>query len=166
MARVCAAPGCSDPVNARGFCPKHYQRWKRTGKLTADILPHDPFDVRFWRLVDRRAVDECWLWLGNKTRGYGAFRVDPRHSRMAHRIAYELLVGPIEDGLQLDHLCRNASCVNPAHLEPVTSRENIVRERAARGHCPKGHPYDAANTSVWGGRRYCRTCRNAARRVA
>jgi hypothetical protein len=82
---------------------------------------------------------------------------------MAHRIAYELLVGPISEGMQLDHLCRNPSCVNPTHLEPVTSQENIIRERAARGQCPKGHPYDDANTSVWGGRRYCRTCRNDAR---
>lgn len=121
-----------------------------------------PLDVRFWRLVDRSNEGGCWIWTGKSTRGYGFIRVG-QSSSPAHRVAYRLLVGPIPDGHQLDHLCRNKGCVNPAHLEPVTAQENVRREREARGHCPKGHPYDAEHTSVWGGRRYCRVCRNDAR---
>jgi hypothetical protein len=85
----------------------------------------------------------------------------------AHRFAYELLVGPIPEGLELDHLCRNHACVNPAHLEPVIHVENIRRgDTDAQGrcnrdktHCPAGHPLDEANTyhnpHGW---RACRTC--------
>lgn len=84
---------------------------------------------------------------------------------MAHRVAYEMLVGPIPDGMQLDHLCRNRCCVNPEHLEPVTCRENLMRgtghaaRNAAKTHCPQGHPYDDENTGFnKSGGRYCKTC--------
>jgi hypothetical protein len=77
----------------------------------------------------------------------------------AYRVAYILLVGPIPEGLQLDHLCRVASCVNPAHLEPVTQQENIRRQLAAITHCPKGHEYTPENTGHdRHGGRYCRIC--------
>ncbi|MEU7240240.1 HNH endonuclease signature motif containing protein [Streptomyces sparsogenes] len=85
---------------------------------------------------------------------------------MAHRFAYETLVGPIPEHLQLDHLCRVRHCVNPDHLEPVSSRENTRRGRSQAGingrktHCQKGHPFDSANTYVWKGSRACRTCRS------
>jgi hypothetical protein len=83
-----------------------------------------------------------------------------------HRVAYELLVGPIPEGLELDHLCRNTRCVNPEHLEPVTGRENLMRavsswaaKNAAKTHCPQGHPYDEENTKVKrDGGRACRAC--------
>ena len=81
----------------------------------------------------------------------------------AHRFAYELLIGPIPDGLQIDHLCRVPLCVNVAHLEPVTNRVNTVRGKAGlrqrtKTHCPRGHAYDAANTRLYKGGRYCRAC--------
>lgn len=121
---------------------------------------------RFWRKVQR--TDECWLWIGGTTTlGYGTFKAEGRRMVMAHRFSYELARGQIPAGLHLDHLCRNPPCVNPAHLEPVTPRENILRgisdaaKNAAKTACPKGHPYDAANTYSRKGHRQCNVCRRA-----
>jgi hypothetical protein len=88
------------------------------------------------------------------------------HTGSAHRWAYEAFVGPIPEGLEIDHLCRNRACVNPAHLDPVTHQENMSRGKAARmTHCHKGHPFDEANTRMeaYGSRR-CKECNNAASR--
>lgn len=89
--------------------------------------------------------DGCHLWTAYiMPNGYGRFAY-PRGS-LAHRFAYELAVGPIPDGLQIDHLCRVRCCVNPAHLEPVTHNENHVR--AAGDECLYGHPRTPENTQV------------------
>lgn len=94
-----------------------------------------PAPERFWPKVDkdgpvpehRPDLGPCWVWVaGGWKRGYGCFYHDNRMTR-AHCFAYELLVGPVPDGLELDHLCRNKGCVNPTHLEPVTHDENIKR---------------------------------------
>jgi hypothetical protein len=115
---------------------------------------------RFWAKVER--TDTCWLWTASTDgRGrYGSFGVHGRLVR-AHRFAYELLVGPIPDGLVLDHLCSVTRCVNPAHLEPVTQAENNRRSRNAnRVACPHGHAYTPENTErSSAGARICRTCR-------
>lgn len=101
--------------------------------------------------------DDCWLWTGLvQSNGYGVFNVAGRPQR-AHRVSYEMHVGPIPPGLQIDHLCRVRKCVNPAHLEPVTARENS--RRAMRTHCVNGHEFTSENTYMNGGKRYCRTCR-------
>lgn len=109
----------------------------------------------------------CWLWKASRDRdGYGKIKYGGT-MRLAHRVIYELLVGAIPEGLQIDHLCRQRGCVNPAHLRPVTWRENQLapgsRARAAacaaKTQCPRGHPYDSENTYVWRGERYCRACR-------
>lgn len=135
-------------------------------------------ETRFWSKVD--ASGDCWLWTGGKVRdGYGKFGHKGR-TVQAHRFAYELVRGPIPDGLTIDHLCARPLCVNPNHLEPVTLAENVRRAhvRAGRGlgdRCPSGHPRDALNLK-WeskgrgkGPRRYCAACRRertALRRVA
>ena len=108
----------------------------------------------------------CWLWTGG-TNGVGYGKIYLRHGhRYVHRLLWEFFNGPIPEGTEIDHLCRNPGCVNPDHLEPVSHRENILRGvgppaiNAAATECLRGHPFDAANTYVHpGGKRQCRTCK-------
>jgi len=93
------------------------------------------------RLADKFLVgDDCWDWIGSTYHdGYGIVCIGSiwdgnRTTRRAHRVIYELLKGPIPEGLVLDHLCRNRKCVRPYHLEPVTQEENLRRSRLARGY--------------------------------
>ncbi len=117
-----------------------------------------PADARFEAKV-RRSGDGCWQWTGAiDTTGYGRFGASPGVVVGAHRWSYEHHVGPIPDGYQIDHLCRNRACVNPAHLEAVTQQENIKRQAAVRTTCPSGHPWDEANTRWYRGYRRCRAC--------
>jgi hypothetical protein len=112
----------------------------------------------------------CWNWTG-KTRtpdGYGRMvtRVKPQAMRMVHRISYEHNIGPIPDGLMLDHLCRNRACISPKHLEPVTNAENQRRANEFVTHCKSGHPLSGDNLYICkGGRgesmRVCRICARA-----
>lgn len=115
------------------------------------------------RALSRVEVGDCWLWLGYRDEdGYGRIKVDG-HSRGVHRIVYDELVGPVAEGLTLDHLCRVRHCVNPDHLEPVTKRVNDLRgygapaQAARRTTCPRGHAYDAIHAN--GGGSVARTCR-------
>lgn len=106
----------------------------------------------------------CWLWLlATDRHGYGMMKVEKR-SRLAHRVSYEVFVGEIPPGLQLDHLCRTRHCLNPAHLEPVTPGENTRRSPwNSPSACRNGHPRTEATTYVTpSGNRACRTCHNRA----
>lgn len=132
---ACSVDGCNEPPHGLGLCKVHYKRARVHGETT------DPRARRFWAQVERRGEGECWPWVGHcQWNGYGQFGT--KGQRLAHRIAYEYLVGPIPAGLVLDHLCHthdlncadnsdcpHRRCVNPAHLEPVTRRENIARGR-------------------------------------
>jgi hypothetical protein len=133
---------------------------------------------RFWKKVTPEPSTGCWLWTGSTTEsGYGYFRLDGK-ARRAHRVAFTRLVAEIPDGLELDHGCRVRCCVNPAHLTPMTHKENcrrspIIMRRHAKDSCPHGHPFTEENTMERRTRvgRECRTCinarsRNRKRRVA
>jgi len=128
-------------------------------------------EPRFLAKVEK--TDTCWLWTAWIERnGYGRFWLDGRQHG-AHRVAYELYVGPIPVGLEIDHLCRVRHCVNPDHLEAVTASENARRMaalrtpyQALREKCRNGHPYDAENTITTPSGRMCRTCKRAAGRAS
>ena len=121
---------------------------------------------RFWSKVEK--TNSCWFWKGPLHSGYGKLGSN-NMGVLAHRFSYELLIGPIPKGLEIDHLCRNKSCVNPEHLEPVTHRENTRRgntgaHNAMKTHCKHGHEFSKENTvyQTCGSNlmRRCRTCRN------
>lgn len=166
-------------VRSRGMCHSCYRAFLKEQKKNGTFVPlirHvrlSPFD-KVMRRVDKQ-VEGCWLYTGAlMVDGYA--RVKDASSDLAllvHRVVYTELVGPIPDGLVLDHLCRVRNCVNPKHLEPVTGAENLrrgVRARLGeRTHCSEGHELTPENT-VFQRRTtqsgvtmtpLCRTCKNA-----
>src|SRR5690606_14651905 len=121
---------------------------------------------RFWQRTNLEPSSGCWVWSGARHgEGYGSFYWQGS-MRLAHRVAYTALVGPIPSGLELDHLCRNRLCCNPAHLEPVTRGENMRRSplcgqaKRNKTHCLKNHPLSGDNLYVApNGQRQCITCK-------
>lgn len=159
----CVVDGCAGPWRVRRMCNKHYRRSRKGQDLLAKSQRDKTPAERFFEKVD--ASSDCWIWTGALLRnGYGYFGSDGR-THLTHRWSWEHLVGPIPDGLVIDHLCRVHACVNPDHLDPVTQAVNRIRGVTARTHnsskthCPANHPYDEANTYVSrSGKRSCREC--------
>jgi hypothetical protein len=196
---TCSVEDCERPVLCRGWCNAHYLRWQQWGDpLRGGPLrvPLGSMEERFWVKVDKEGpvpthrpeLGPCWRWKASRTAaGYGAFGVDAAHgggTRVAHLVAYWLLVGQVPEDLELDHLCHNGSgcgggrtcphraCVNPKHLEAVSHRVNLSRgegpellraRHAARTHCKRGHLFDEDNTYFPPGNPRSRSCRACAR---
>ena len=118
---------------------------------------------RFWSKVD--ATGDCWIWIrAQGSKGYGSVGIGSGRTALAHRVAWELLIGQIPDEMTIDHRCFNTICVNPDHLEVVTGPENTRRARykanAVKSSCPDGHEYDMHDKHGRG----CRACKNARNR--
>jgi hypothetical protein len=141
---------------------------------------HWEFVVERIRVEDRGYWTPCWIWQNYVSpKGYGICRSPDNRTMRAHRLAYEAFVGPIPEGLTLDHLCRVRACCNPKHLEPVTALENLLRADPHYGtrpprpkrsgtvtlksHCRNGHEYTPENTLISKGCRRCRECKRASR---
>lgn len=119
-----------------------------------ELLPAK-FRVRVVKVVVVEELGECWQWIGtvkkdtgNQNGGYGAYGIE-----LAHKYAYEFFNGPVKEGFELDHLCRNRGCANPTHVEEVTHFENCRRgtgygANANKTHCPQGHEYTIENTQI------------------
>lgn len=149
----------------------------RLGAAGASAMRSTPAIDRALRRIQVHPLG-CWIYMGRLNRGgYGVIGQRRGEGWLVHRLVYEDFLGPIPEGLDLDHLCFTPACCNPAHLEPVTRAENTRRQwlagrgaahvNAAKTHCPRGHLYDAENTRVKpsDGRRRCRTCMQEQRRA-
>lgn len=161
--RICKIDGCERPHCARGLCRSHYVVAHRNGSVKHHDLARPPAQdeaERFFEKVD--ALAPCWEWTGGTNEaGYGRFTRAPGHTDRyvyAHRWAWEHLVGPIPEGLTLDHLCRNTVCVNPDHLEPVSPEEN-ARRLGKHVWCASGrHRLDETAYVRSNGHRFCGEC--------
>jgi len=167
----CSVDGCTSLSRSRGLCSMHYQRVLNgvPFSLPTRTVTYGPVETRFWSHVDK--TETCWLWTGGLGRGgYGQFGSgEIGGTRLAHRVGYELQVGPIPEGLELDHLCRVRHCVRGSHLEPVTGRENLKRSPITNGnktHCLNDHPLSGDNLFYLQGKRQCRTCQRIRRRAS
>jgi hypothetical protein len=166
--RPCKVDGCGEAARGGlGWCKRHYQKYFKTGNAEAPdkrIRPGTPIRER----IEARVIktDHCWFWTAHvNAGGYGIINITTqggKKSRLAHRVSYEAFVGPIPDGMVLDHRCRNRACVRPDHLEPVPHEVNVRRGASTeRGtHCGNGHEYTKASTR-WV--RVCVTCADASR---
>lgn len=128
--------------------------------------------ARFWSKVDRPDDEECWLWTGNRNpNGYGMWKLEGVQ-RSVHLWSYEWMVGPVPEGLEIDHKCRVRHCLNPRHLEAVTHQENMLRsqspvaENAAKRYCPRGHALVEGNLVASTAKRAARQCLTCSREMA
>lgn len=124
---ICSVPDCGKRVHGHGLCRPHHYR--AGAGLPPEGRNRPTPEERLWAVVDKGAPGGCWTWTGHvSTGGYGQFNVN-RRLVSVHRFAYELLVGPIPEGLFIDHRCHNKRCVNPAHLRVVTNKQNVENYR-------------------------------------
>lgn len=157
---TCSVEGCAREIEikSKGWCHTHWQRFYRHGDVNYKAKRETP-DERFERQINK--TESCWIWSGPKNElGYGLFTLPlgkaKSKSIRAHRWSYEKYVGKIPDGLVINHLCENPSCVNPEHLEACTQKENVHYSNPPSDKCSNGHlPSDRVS--------YCRPCNDKRR---
>lgn len=170
----CEVDGCDAPYRSNGYCAKHLSRWRKHGDPETvvgtphGLTPQERFEAR---LPSRPPPDKCWIGdLSLNPKGYALWTCRELGENRAARVSHLLYVGPIPDGYEVDHLCRNRACVQPAHLEAVDHTENM--RRALRDnpdafsvnrrttHCLRGHEWTEENTyhRPDGKGRQCRKC--------
>ena len=167
--KKCSVAGCGRSGKlTRGMCQRHYKRWLKHGDALATRRPElemTPLQ-RVLAMADTTNPAACWTATRGIDRGgYARIAYEGKYVR-AHRLSYELHVGAIPDGLEIDHTCENEACLNPAHLEPVTPEENMRRRAERQTRCRNGHLRTLENVHVDAdGKRSCRPCnRDAVRR--
>lgn len=134
--RTCEFDGCERRYRARGYCEGHYQQLTK-GKPLSRIVRGLPPQERFWAYTEK--TDTCWQWMGARnSSGYGSFVPVKGEKWTAHRYAYTVTVGPIPDGMVLDHQCFNKSCVNPSHLTLCTQKQNLENRPSAYSNSQTG----------------------------
>jgi len=165
----CLVDGCEAVHQANGYCDKHYRRLKKYGDPLKLMQPQGSDEERL--LAKREIRDGHWLFTGSlNDKGYGRLWSNVKKDKeYVHILAYELWVGPIPEGKEIDHLCRVRNCFYPEHLEAVTPRENVMRGEgpaainARKTECDNGHPFTEENTRRWTGKkgtehRTCKVC--------
>lgn len=163
MTPQCKVPGCTKEAGTRGLCTMHYSRNRREALGVARPERYQVVDP-LAKILSNIDVGFCWEWnrkLNN--RGYGVTNVNKKRWYV-HRLMWTLMVGPIPDGMEIDHMCRNRACCNPEHLDLVTGQVNTLRgvspasSHAKRDECSYGHEYTAETMHVVRGARRCRIC--------
>lgn len=177
MTTCCVTDCTRTDIAAKSRCAKHYQALRRI-ELGLPIRETDQLH-RFWTKVNK--TDYCWLWTAAISNGYGRIWWNGK-LQLAHRVAYELEVGPIPNELEIDHVCHTSAvelgicrggdcihrrCVNPQHLEPVIQVTNLLRglspmaQHARSEYCVNNHPWSPETTYLWHGIRHCTICRDS-----
>lgn len=156
---------CVFKDNGKKYCESHWSALQRDPDTSR--LKYIPRGDKERLMVKVKKIDGHWMWNGSLDGNgkYGGFHYKGKQRR-AHRVAWELFVGPIPEGMVLDHMCRVTQCVNPDHLQVVTQRENLLigetlqAENAKKTHCIRGHEFNDINTYFTpSGGRACRPCR-------
>lgn len=135
MAQLCSVENCETKTVGRGLCSRHYQRLRNTGSPTGSSKKS--VEQRFWEKVIKS--EGCWGWRGAPgPGGYPVITDGTGRGMLSHRYSYALLVGPIPEGLAIDHICHTITCVNPEHLRPVNAKQNAENHQGARANNKSG----------------------------
>lgn len=134
---TCSFENCTNPSRARNLCWAHYKQWHRGKDLgpVAAVDPQRTLEERFWLKVEQGPG--CWEWTASKIKGHGRLGHEGR-TVYAHRLSYEIAIGPIPGGMEIDHICHNRGCVNPRHLRVVTPKQNNENRAGANPNSKSG----------------------------